>query len=266
MKLDGSRIVLTGAASGIGRSLLMALAAHDAQIVAADRDADGLAAALATLPAAVRARVTSCVVDLGEAAGNDALFATAVEAMGGIDLFIANAGFAYYEVFGAAEDVWARLDAIYRVNVFAPLYALAKMRASNGERAYAVVMTASAQAKIPVPGYAVYASTKAALDAFRSAYQHEAPRNETLMLVYPVSTRTNFFRTASAKAAPVFPPSQTPDEVARAIVRGILRDQRHIYPSRLFSLIWMLNRVLPFKWASQAVGAWQLRRWRDLTP
>jgi short-subunit dehydrogenase len=262
MQIQGSRIVLTGAASGIGRALLAELAQYDAQIVAADKDGDVLSAQIAALPTPVRARISACTVDLSEAAGNSALFSAALDAMGGIDLFIANAGFAYYERFGEHDDTWGQLERIFRVNVFAPLDALARMRALNTGRSYGVVMTASAQAKIPLPGYAVYAATKAALDAFRSAAQYERVPGETLMLVYPVSTKTNFFSAASSRQTPVFPPAQTPEQVARAVVAGILSSRSHIYPSRLFWLGWMLNRIIPSKWLAQQLGAWQFRRWQ----
>jgi uncharacterized protein len=262
MHIDGARIVLTGAASGIGRALLAQLADYHAHILAADRDATRLEETVQSL-AGKAAQISMLATDLGEREGVDVLFDAAHEALGGIDLFIANAGFAYYETFGGKDDVWAQLDAIYRVNVFSPLYALAKLRALNTNRPYTVVITASAQSKVPVPGYAVYASTKAALDAFANAYRYEQPPNEHLMLVYPVSTMTRFFETASRDhLPPVTPPAQTPEQVAAAVMRGLARDATHVYPSRLFSAAWMLNRLLPVKWLTQQNAARQYRAWR----
>ena len=262
MNIDGARIVLTGAASGIGRALLTRLADHSAHILAADKDAARLDEAQSAL-AGKAATISVLATDLGEREGVDVLFSAAHEGLGGIDLFIANAGFAYYETFGTKEDVWSQLDSIYRVNVFSPLYALAKLRALNAQQPYTVVMTASAQSKVPVPGYAVYASTKAALDAFASAYRFEQPSNEHLMLVYPVSTMTRFFETASRDhLPPVTPPAQTPDRVADAVMNGLARDATHVYPSRLFSVAWMLNRVLPIKWLTQQNAARQYRAWK----
>ena len=57
-------------------------------------------------------------------------------------------------------------------------------------------------------------------------------------------------------------PSQTPDQVARAIVRGIERDQRAIYPSRVFRVFLLLNGVLPVLGRIvQAIENRRLQRW-----
>jgi short-subunit dehydrogenase len=261
MQINGARIILTGAASGIGRALLLRFAAYDVQIIAADRDSDRLHEVITT--AQGKGKITPFVGDLGQATIVDELIEHSIQARGGIDLFIANAGFAYYEQFASAPDVWTQLDAIYRVNVYSPLYALAKLRQMNRGIPYTVVMTASAQARLPIPGYAVYSSTKAALDAFASAYRYEQPPNEHLIMVYPVSTKTNFFNTASSKIPPTIPPVQAPEQVAAAILRGIERDQREVHPSFPAAFLSSLNPLLPVKWLTQQFAAFRFRRWRN---
>jgi len=72
---------------------------------------------------------------------------------------------------------------------------------------------------LSVPGYALYASTKAALRGFATAYRHELGPGQRLHLVYPIATRTAFFA-AAGDDTPVPWPSQAPEVVARAIVRG----------------------------------------------
>ena len=159
MQIEGKRIVLTGAASGIGRAVLNLLAGYAVQVWAVDRDARGLA----DLPAG-RAQITPYVCDLGQPDAVDALFESACRVMGGVDLFIANAGFAYYERIEAAD--WEHIERIYRVNVFSPLYSLEKMRQLNAGRPYKVVITASAMGRLALPGYALYSSTKGTLHRF----------------------------------------------------------------------------------------------------
>ena len=63
--------------------------------------------------------------------------------MGGIDLFIANAGFAYYEKIEKPD--WDHLTRIYQLNVFSAIYATEKMQDLNKGRPYKVVMTASCE-------------------------------------------------------------------------------------------------------------------------
>ena len=273
MQLAGKRIVLTGAASGIGRALLGQLHARGARLLAADRDADALRHALAALAASLPTGPLAnnvvlyppvpLVADLSQPAGVDALFAAAVAHLGGVDVLVANAGFAYYETLPAPD--WAHLANIFNLNVLSPLYSLQKMRELNPTSAFTVVMTASAMAKLGVPGYALYGATKAALDRFADAFRHEVPPHQRLCLVYPIATRTNFFRaaTAAGQALPAVPfPAQNAEAVARATVRGLERGQRSVYPSGLFRAAQLLQGLFqllgaPYQW----YYARALRRW-----
>ena len=245
MKLENTRIILTGAASGIGRAVLAELAAYPVRIIAVDRDQENLAASCqetATSTGSVNAVIDFYVCDLSQEAEVDGLFDYAVAEMGGVDLFIANAGFAYYEKLDSAD--WAHLERIYQVNVFSPIYAAVKMQELNGKRPYKVVMTASGMGLIALPGYAVYSSTKAALDRFAEGYRLELEDPSTLTLVYPIGTKTRFFDAANAAPQPW--PTQTAVTVAQAIIHGILHDTPTIYPSRTFRTFLSLDRYLPF--------------------
>ncbi|QNU68905.1 SDR family oxidoreductase [Ruminiclostridium herbifermentans] len=81
--------------------------------------------------------------------------------MGKIDIFFANAGFAYYEKI--AKPDYQHIEDIYKVNVFAPLYICEKMYELNKDRDYKVVITSSAMGMLSLLGYALYLSTKAAM-------------------------------------------------------------------------------------------------------
>jgi uncharacterized protein len=257
MKLDGLCLVITGAASGIGRALLEHLATYPVTILAVDNQAELLDTAVAQLRTP-RATVHRLVVDVSSAAGNDALFDHALETMGRIDCFIANAGFAYYESLDRAD--WARMERMYAVNVVAPLYSAVKMRALNAGRVYRVVVTASAMGYIAYPGYALYAGSKAALIRFAEGYRFEVADPATLTLVYPISTRTGFFAQAGEQV-PVAWPTQRAAQVVAAIVRGIERDQADIHPSWLFWFTLLLDRVLPIRRLIQWIALRDFRAW-----
>lgn len=259
MQIAGQRIVITGAASGIGRATLDLLAQQPARILAVDVNATLLNEALHTLTGCP-AQIASLACDLTDQACVDRLFDHARTAMGGVDLFIANAGFAYYESLAQAD--WERIDRIFRVNVFAPIYAAVKMRELNPGRTYKVVITASAMGLLAIPGYAVYGATKAALDRFAEGYRLELDDPSSLMLVYPIGTRTGFFTAAAESAAPQPWPTQRAETVARAIVRGIERDRLAIYPSRLFRFVLIADRFLPFvRCIEQRIEKRRFRRW-----
>jgi len=239
MDLEGARVVVTGAASGIGRALVQELGRFAVHGLAVDRDAEGLQSALASAKGAARWQALAC--DLGTEAGVEATLAAAAAELGGVDVFFANAGFAYYERFGATE--WAHAEAIFRVNVLSPLVTLARLEAQAAGRPFTFVITGSSMGRLGLPGYALYSATKAAIDQFSTALQLEGRHACRLTVVYPIATRTSFFATAGA--APPMPwPSQTAQQVARATIRGVERDARRVFLSRLFRLLAVLGRPL----------------------
>lgn len=235
MKLDHCRIVITGASSGIGLELLKQLQQYDVQILAAARNVSNIKG--------VENKVVPFSCDVSKPENVDLLFEKALEVMGGVDLFIANAGFAYYEKLAEAD--WQHIERIFHTNVFSPFYSLEKLRLMNPNRNFKMVITASGMSKLSLPGYSLYSSTKSALDAFADAYRFELDAPHQLTLVYPIATATNFFEVAAADA-PVPWPTQTAAHVAKTIIRGIEIDQPSIYPSGLFRLMMGLNRFLFF--------------------
>lgn len=228
MKIAHKNIILTGAASGIGKALLSQLLNFEGvEIIAVDLNKIEH----------ISDKIIPLVCDLSQQSEVDRLFEFAIAQFQTIDIFIANAGFAYYEI--SEKPDWQRIEKIFQVNVFSPIYAFQKMKALNVGREYSVVMTSSAMAKLAIPGYALYGATKAALDRFEDAYRFENQDLGHLSLVYPIATKTNFFLRsvdASRKNIVIPFPAQMPEEVAKAMIKGILTNKTHIYPSNLFQI------------------------------
>jgi glucose 1-dehydrogenase len=155
------RIVITGAASGIGRACAERLAqgaiAGDQRMLLADRDAANLGDVTDGLGEAA----TSCVIDLSEPDCGERIVTAAMDHMGGIDAVISNAGII---MAGALADVGvSEFERIFNINTRAG-WLLAKaayphLRESRG----AFVATASMSATQPTPGLGFYSSSKAAL-------------------------------------------------------------------------------------------------------
>ena len=82
------RVVITGAASGIGRALAKELAARGAQLLVSDIDPAGLQDCLGELGSGARAQLC----DIADYAAVEQLAARAAEWFGGCDLVFANAG------------------------------------------------------------------------------------------------------------------------------------------------------------------------------
>lgn len=66
------------------------------------------------------------------------------------------------------------------------------MQGLHPDDQYRMVITASAMGKLSLPGYALYSSTKSALDGFADGYRFETDRPQQIALVY--WTRTRFLK------------------------------------------------------------------------
>jgi short-subunit dehydrogenase len=61
-------------------------------------------------------------------------------------------------------------------------------------------------------------------------------KNIQISVIYPIATKTNFFSKAIHPPAPIPWPSQTANKVARAVIKGIEKKKKSIYPYRFFKL------------------------------
>jgi short-subunit dehydrogenase len=235
MDLTNKNIILTGASSGIGLDLLKKLAPFPCKIIAVARTIDKIDAEFD--------RVVKYPCDISRKENIDKLFEFAIEKLGNIDIYIANAGFAYYGRIEGPD--WDEIDKIYRTNVFSAIYAAEKMKALKGDKPFSVAITASAMSFLSYPGYSLYASTKAALHGFATGYRSELGKGQRLQMIYPIGTRTNFFNQAGPKT-PIPWPTQTSDKVASAILKGLMNEKNSIFPSKLFQSMNILNGYLPF--------------------
>ncbi len=229
MDLEGKRIILTGASSGIGLELLPILHKKGAKVLAVGRRA---------YPPEYSS-VTYFQKDVSTQAGIDALFMMADQVLGGIDIFIANAGFAYYEQAEKAD--WVHTENIFDINVTSPIYAFHLLKKVKGDDPFQFVATASAISYIPLPGYALYSGTKHAIQGFCDAARFELPKHQVITLIHPIATKTAFFQGDT----PVPFPAQTAQTVAKHYIRGIERNKAHIFPSKMFWFIRHLTILQP---------------------
>jgi len=237
MDLTGKNIILTGASSGIGKEILSLLITFkDAKIVAVARHID-------VIPQ-VENIIYPFAADVSTQDGVDKVFEYASQLLGHIDVYIANAGYAYLEKLDKPD--WQHIEDIYNLNVFSPIYSLEKLVEQNKGK-IAFVCTVSGAGLASLPAYSLYCSTKAALHHFIQTYRYEQSRNLQITAVYPVATLTDFFDKATGeKETPLPFPSQDAKTVARKIVRGIEKGKKNVFPSILFRLFYPIGRAFPF--------------------
>ncbi len=157
---DCSRVLVTGAASGIGRAVTGALVRAGARVAGLDLDAGGLAGIEAEFGAAV----AGIAGDLRDPAAIDGLVERAWSALGGLDGLVNCAG--VYPVTGFLDLGIEEWSAVIDVNLRAPFLvtqAVARRMVAAG-RGGSVVNISSTASTLARPGIAHYGASKAGLN------------------------------------------------------------------------------------------------------
>ncbi len=154
------RMVVTGAASGIGRAVAFLAAAEGADLFLVDRSS-AVHEVAAGLRDAAPGRIASVVADLSEPDEIPGLVAAGAEHLGGLDALVSNAGI---NPPGSLLDTDVEtFDRVFAVNT-RPAWLLARAAHSLlAQSRGAIVATASISATQPTPGLGAYAASKAAL-------------------------------------------------------------------------------------------------------
>ncbi len=160
----GRSIVVTGASSGIGKALCLALAPQKPKLVLAARDA----ARLTEVAAQCRALGAEALVvptDVSSTDESRRMIERTVAAFGGLDVLVNNAGIGTLARFDETTDlsVYERLMKVnYLGSVYPTYYALPHLKKSRGQ----IVVMASLAGLNGVPTRTAYAASKHAVFGF----------------------------------------------------------------------------------------------------
>lgn len=231
--LAGKLALVTGAASGIGRSVALELAREGAVLLLVDIDGGRLGAVAEELDSK-GAEAHAFTVDVSDWEQVRGLAEMIHARWGPLDVLVNNAGFAIYRdlVFTSIDEWESLLGAnlwglIHHVNAFVP--EMIKRRSGH------VVNVASWMAFFSLPGSGAYNATKAAVEGYSSALRYELHRfHVDVTTVYPVIVGTsfydqiegNFWTRLALKVVPLI--AQKPETLARRIVKAIKRDKRRV--------------------------------------
>ncbi|MGI8926520.1 MAG: SDR family NAD(P)-dependent oxidoreductase [Tepidiformaceae bacterium] len=174
MEIEGTAAVVSGAGSGIGRAMAVALGACGARVICADINsgaADETAAMIDAQGGIALGR--HCNVTRTEHLA--AAFASAAEHFGRLDIVCNNAGIGGEALFDDAPGDWQQLVEINLTAVIdATRIAVREMRRGRGG---VIINTASMGGLLPMPDSPVYAATKAGVINFTRSLAYLAPQD-----------------------------------------------------------------------------------------
>ncbi len=225
MEFENRVALVTGGASGIGRAVVLALAAQGARVAVCDLNVEGAEAAAAEAGGGALA----VPMDVTDAASVRAGVERIVESFGVPDVLVNAAGWDRIMRFlETDEDFWDRVIGINFRGVLATTHAVLPHMIERGSGG-AVVNIASEAGRAGSSGEAVYSGAKGAVIAFSKAVAREVARHGIRVnVVTPGLTDTPFLQRnieeghgnlmeAMVKATPLRRLSK-PEEVAQAVL------------------------------------------------
>lgn len=239
-------MLITGAASGIGRACAWEWAQTGARLVLVDRHAAALHVAADELAAITP--VQTHVVDVVDAPAVMRLIPAVAHAAGGLDVVVNAAGILRTgPAWLAAETDYADQMAVNYQGTVHVCQAVLPGMLTRGRGA--LVNLASIQGLRPLPEFAGYAASKAAVWAFSVALRDELAMHRTgvhIAVACPVTVQTPLVENLAYKP-PIYarfawlPPAR----VAHAIRRGVERRQFLILVDWQARGLWWLVRLAP---------------------
>lgn len=222
MELKGRVVVVTGAASGIGRALAQRFHQEGAKVLCADINGPG------ATQVAEHIKGESCAVDVSNEQSIIELINYAKTILGPIDLFCSNAGIGISGGPEASNDDWQR---IWDINLMAHVWAARHLLPDMLNRGHGYLMnTASAAGLLSQIGSAPYAVTKHAAVAFAEwiaiTYGTQGIKVSVLC---PQAVRTAMIADALDGVASIDGLIE-PESVAEACVRAIESEKFLILP------------------------------------
>jgi NAD(P)-dependent dehydrogenase (short-subunit alcohol dehydrogenase family) len=223
--LDGRRVLVVGASSGVGRAIGIEAARAGAKVALAARRLDRLEEAAAGLPGAV-----ALACDVTDPSSVVTAVDAAAASCGGLDAVVYATGIdPLMRIADVDADAWARLFATNVVGASLVIRrALPHLRASGGR----VLLISATSVGRPLPGMGAYATSKAALEELARAWRSEHPEVSFGTVAIGMTLGTEVFeawdRELMAEFGPVWdqrghlfdngPGYLDCDEVARTVV------------------------------------------------
>ncbi len=218
--VEGRRVLITGASSGIGEALALRVARNGARVLLVSRTQTNLEEVKAEIEAAGGiAHVHPC--DLSDSDDIKRMADEVLAEHGGVDLLVNNAGRSIRRSIANSYDRLHDFERLVELNYLGAVALILKvlpgMRAQGSGH---IVNVSSMGVQINTPRFSAYIASKAALDAFsRSIASEIVDDGVSITTVYMPLVRTPMIApTAHYDAMPSISPEEAATMIAKAIV------------------------------------------------
>ncbi|MGD9485505.1 SDR family oxidoreductase [Streptomyces sp. TRM70308] len=259
-RFAGRLVLVTGAASGIGRAVTLRFAEAGARVVAVDRDGEGAAATARTARLMGAGQAWSETVDVADEEAMEKLGAKVLDEYGVVDVLVNNAGVGLAGSFlDTTADDWRRVLDVNLWGVVHGCRIFGRHMAERGQGGH-IVNTASAAAFLPSTTLPAYSTSKAAVLMLSESLRGElAGRGIGVTAVCPGIVDTNI--TATARFAGVDAAEEKrrrhsaarwyrrrnypPEKVADAVLEAVVRNRAVVPVTPEAHLVRALSRLAP---------------------
>ncbi|AXE55238.1 SDR family NAD(P)-dependent oxidoreductase [Aurantimicrobium sp. MWH-Uga1] len=249
----GSRILITGAAMGMGRLYAERAVAEGAEtVILWDISKEALADTTKALRvhADNRQEIVPMLVDIGERTAIEKAAANVIANHGGVDVIINNAGVVRGTYFWEHENE-RDTEFIMKINALAPMFITHEFLTGmmKGKRPSRIVNIASAAGTLSNPKMSVYASSKWALigwsDSVRLELKQQHIDNVKVTTVCPSYIATGMF---GGVKGPLMTPIMQPDYVVNKVWKAMLAGKPMLMLPWTVHLSKVLKGILPQRW------------------
>ena len=230
MLLNNKILVVTGAGSGIGKELVLALLKKDAKVVAVDLRQESLN--ILKKEVGEDKNLITQALDISDKTAVEKL----AKELSDIDVLINNAGI--IQPFKKVNDLeYVDIEKVMNVNFWGTLYMTKAFLPDLLKRPEAYIANVSSMGGfLPVPGQSVYGASKAAVKLFTEGlYAELLDTNVGVSIIFPGATATNITKNSGVEAPKVSDEQMKKfkalpaGEAARLIIEGIENNKPQIF-------------------------------------
>jgi len=255
MEIKGKKILITGAASGIGRATALTMAKRGARLFITDINAEGLEHTRRQIEDSGGEVCLSRALDISDYQAVRRMADELHAGFGSLDILANIAGVALFsQVEDMTHEQWKR---VVDVNLWGPYHCLEcfvpeMIRTRKGGH---IVNVSSTAGIIGLPWHVVYAGTKHALVGSSEVLRYDLRKHRIgVTVVLPGAVNTGLVQTVVINADPdacergrnLFAKyAISPEKVADLIIRAIEKNKFMVITSTDIKLLYLLKRLFP---------------------